>query len=37
MPTMKSTGGKGCMKDCVTENGDFVMFDVVGIVGVKDG
>ena len=37
MPTVKRTGGKGYLRDCVTENGNFLMIDVVGIVGVKDG
>ena len=35
MPTMKSTGGKGCLRNYVIENGTFLMFDAVGIAGSK--
>jgi hypothetical protein len=33
MPTLKSTGGKGRLRDCAAEKGTFLVLGVVGIVG----
>ena len=35
MPTLKSNGGKGHLKDYVAEKGTFLVLGVVGIVGAK--
>ena len=37
IPTLKSTGGKGCLKDYVVEKWTFLVLGVAGIVGDKDG
>ena len=35
MPTLKSTGVKGHIRDCVATKGTFLVLGVVGIVGAK--
>ena len=37
MPTFKSTGGKGHLRDYVVEKGTFLVLGVLGNVGAKDG
>ena len=37
MLSLKSTRGKGHLRDCVAKRGTFLVLGVVGIVGAKDG